>query len=262
MTNDRNFDDLAHRFQRKVYGGIKGEIRLAVLKRDLTEFFPGAMAAARHAPLNILDAGGGTGPFSVIPATLGHRVTLCDLSRNMLVLAEERFNRAGAGHQLTLCHGPLQEMAPDKFPPFDLIFCHGVLGWVEDPAPFIARLMDLLCPGGCLSLTFYNLHAMIYKNLLRTNYKKIQKQAYNGWPGSLTPAWPRTPEQVEAWLVAHPLDILCRSGIRVFHDYVLDPVDREKAPKTVIELELSLSRQLPYRNMGRYLHYLGIKQPA
>ena len=37
MKADRNFDDLAPRFQRKVYGGIKGQIRLAVLEKDLTD---------------------------------------------------------------------------------------------------------------------------------------------------------------------------------------------------------------------------------
>ena len=34
--NDRNFDDLAERFSRKIYGGLKGNIRLAVLTADLT----------------------------------------------------------------------------------------------------------------------------------------------------------------------------------------------------------------------------------
>jgi S-adenosylmethionine-dependent methyltransferase len=34
---DRNFDDLTEKFKRKVYGGLKGEIRLAVIWRDLNQ---------------------------------------------------------------------------------------------------------------------------------------------------------------------------------------------------------------------------------
>ena len=40
MSGDRNFDDLAPRFKRNVYGGLKGELRLRVLQRDFDEFIP------------------------------------------------------------------------------------------------------------------------------------------------------------------------------------------------------------------------------
>ncbi|WDP91902.1 MAG: methyltransferase domain-containing protein [Desulfobacter sp.] len=259
MKNDRNFDDLAPRFRRKVYGGLKGRIRLAVLEKDLGEFYPGAMARAADHPLNILDAGGGHGPFSLGLARLGHRVTLCDISRKMLDIAEKNFSAEGLGNRLTLCHGPVQELAAGSPPPFDLVLCHGVLGWVADPQGFIHHLMDLLPAGGCLSLSFYNLTGMIYKNLLRTNYKKIITRAYTGYPGSLTPTWPREPEAVLRWLGQHPFEILCHSGIRVFHDYILTPGDQNRQPDTVVDLELELSRQLPYRDLGRYQHILGIK---
>ena len=194
MTADRNFDDLAGKFQKKVYGGLKGSIRLAVLKKDLEEFCPGALAPAGDAPLQVLDAGGGTAPFSVTLAELGHRITLCDLSEKMLAQARANFESQGLDRYLTLCHGSIQEMDPKKFPAFDLVFCHAVLGWVADPELVLSRLISLLKPGGTLSLTFYNLNGMIFKNLLRTNYKKILEKAYTGYPGSLTPAWPRTPE--------------------------------------------------------------------
>ena len=38
MTEDRNFDSLAEKFQRKVYDRIKGAIRLAVLQRFLNDY--------------------------------------------------------------------------------------------------------------------------------------------------------------------------------------------------------------------------------
>lgn len=259
MEPDKNFDDLASRFQKKVYGSQKGNIRLAVLKKDLTQFFPIAMAPAEDSPLQILDAGGGTGPFSVDLAGLGHRITLCDHSEKMLALAREHFADQMVSHGLTPCHCAIQEMDPKKSPEFDIILCHAVLGWVADPEQVLSHLMKFLKPGGLLSVIFYNLNGMIFKNLLRTNYKKILQKTYTGYPGSLTPTWPRSPEQVLNWLKKLPLTLICHSGIRVFHDYILDPCDRDKSPSTVLDLELEFSRIMPYRDLGRYQHLMGIK---
>ena len=51
---DKNFDDLAQHFQRKIYDGPKGQIRIAVLLRDLEE--NGVLA---QDPVAVLDVGGG-----------------------------------------------------------------------------------------------------------------------------------------------------------------------------------------------------------
>jgi len=259
MKKDRNFDDLAFRFEKKVYGSSKGSIRLAVLKKDLEDFFPRAVQPAKQSPLEILDAGGGTGPFSVTQARLGHRITLCDLSIQMLALAEKKFKEEGVSRNLNCCHCSIQQLNPAMLPAFDMVLCHGVIGWLAEPETVLAHLVSLLKPGGMLSLTFYNLNGMIFKNLLRANYKKIVNKAYTGYPGSLTPTHPRYPEQVLEWIQALPLRRLCHSGIRVFHDYILDPKDREKTPDTVIDLELEFSRKLPFRDLGRYQHLLAVK---
>ena len=261
MESDRNFDDLAPRFQRKVYGGLKGRIRLAILEKDLGDYYPQALLpAAQSRPLNILDAGGGAGPFSIGLAKLGHRITLCDISEKMLDQAENKFSDLNLANQLELLHCPIQEHRPKTLSGYDLVLCHAVLEWVHDPKGLIRHLMRLLAANGILSLTFYSLTGMIFKNLLRTNYQKILKKDFSGLPGGLTPTWPRKPEEVLEWLALHPFQILCHSGMRVFHDYILDIKDRDREPDTVMELELKLSRQLPYRDMGRYQHILGRKR--
>lgn len=259
METDRNFDGLAGRLNKKIYGSLKGKIRLKVLEKDLTEFLPEAMAPAAGRPLRILDAGGGTGPFSVSLARLGHRITLCDLSKEMLALAEKNFADHGVPDRLTLCEGPIQGMDPGKFQDFDLILCHAVVEWVPDPEQMLQRLLAMLKPGGGLSLTFYNRDGLVFKNLLRANYKKVLEKSWAGYPGSLTPTWPRTVSQVQEWLAGQPFECLCHSGIRVFHDYILDPEDQAKDPATVLQLELAYSRIPPFRDLGRYQHLLGIK---
>ncbi len=253
---DKNFDDLAHKFKKKVYGNLKGRIRLEVLKRDLAEFFPDMLDKSSSSRLRILDAGSGHGPFSLFLARLGHDVTLCDISANMLELAQQDINRHKLHSRTTLIHGPIQTLEKNQTTPYDMVLCHAVLEWVDDPQDLITHLLDHLKPDGILSVTFYNLNGMIFKNLLRTNYKKILNQKYTGWAGSLTPTHPLKPETVLNWFEKHRLTLLCHSGMRVFHDYILNMEDKDRCPDVVVKLELEFSRQMPYRDLGRYQHIL------
>ena len=264
LGKDVNFDAMAEKFQRKIYGTLKGKIRLAVLERDLGEFCPRAMGDAEDAPMKILDAGCGSAPFSLEYLGEGHLLTLCDISEKMLDQARKRaaalMELSGpgvrAGH-ISFLSGAIQDLA---FPEvFDLVLCHAVLEWVVDPRELLNRLAGLVRPGGMLSLAFYNLHGLVFKNLLWGNYKKIINQDYHGRSGSLTPAHPRKPEEVLEWVDAlptRPLELLCRSGMRVFHDYSQVPPVNGGGAETIVNLELQFSRVLPYRDLGRYQHLL------
>ncbi|GGY70442.1 tRNA 5-carboxymethoxyuridine methyltransferase [Cellvibrio zantedeschiae] len=265
INQDRNFDDLAKRFQKNIYGGLKGDIRLAVLERDFREYFSalpfGNEKPAK--PLRILDAGGGQGQFSLQFAKAGHSVVICDISAEMLKLAEQEVMQQELESHVQLIHCAIQDVSQhigvseDKF---DVVLCHAVMEWVANPAELLGYLLEQLKPQGYLSLTFYNLHSLIYKNLLRTNFKKIQQQDFGGSKGSLTPINPLYPEQVFEWLNQLPLQVLATSGIRVFHDYIFNEEHRERDPQSVIELELELSRKQPYQLLGRYIHVLGQKR--
>ncbi|MFH2058073.1 MAG: methyltransferase domain-containing protein [Pseudomonadota bacterium] len=260
-SSDKNFDDLAFKFQKKIYGHLKGRIRLAVLKNDLAQFYPIALQPStlkngHHAPLRILDAGSGYGPFSLNLARMGHHVTLCDISLKMLEIARQEIESCELESLTNVIHSSIQKLPENENGPYDMVLCHAVLEWIHDPKDLIYHLVDHLKPNGILSLTFYNLNGMIYKNLLRANYKKIIKHDFNGWAGSLTPTYPLEPDQVLTWIAEHPLKVLCHSGMRVFHDYILNLEDKERDPDIVVQLELEYSRKKPYRDLGRYQHIL------
>ncbi len=259
-SNGQNFDDLAPKFQRKIYGGLKGRLRLAVLENDLAQFLPEAFDKPTHKPLRILDAGSGYGPFSLQLAQMGHHVTLCDISKKMLGRAAQQISEKKLTSNVNLVHSAIQELPVDEKDQFDLVLCHAVIEWVQNPQDLISHLLRQIDQNGMLSLIFYNLNGLIFKNLLRVNYNKIIKEEYAGWPGSLTPAFPRKPHDVLNWLRQQDVDIICHSGIRVFHDYILDPEDKDKDPETVVDLELKFSRQMPYRDLGRYQHIVGRKK--
>ena len=253
-SEDINFDLLAAKFQKKVYGRLKGKIRLAVLERDLSDAIPDLFTASNRNGLEILDAGSGSGPFSLNLAGYGHSVTLCDISEQMLASARAFIEEHRLEANTQIVHSSIQDLSADHDAAYDLILCHAVLEWVNDPQKIIGKLSQCLKPAGILSITFYNIHGLIYKNLLRSNYKKIIKQDFQGWPGSLTPPNPLDPQIVLTWFETHLLTLLHHSGIRVFHDYVLDLEDQSRQPEIALMMELEFSTRQPYRDLGRYQH--------
>ena len=252
MTQDRNFDDLAERFQRKVYGGLKGEIRLAVLWRDLDQM----ILSRAGSSLRVLDIGAGFSQIAIKLAKLGHQVVVNDLSERMLAMARELAETEDVAEKITWHHGPYQELEKLEHGSFDLVLSHALLEWLAQPQTLIPTLRRFLDPQGVLSLTFYNYHSLVYRNLIRGNFNMLNKAEFVADPNSLTPGNPLLPKLVQSWLAEAGLEILGTSGIRVFHDYVTTQRGGNAVPEAVIEMELQYSRQEPYVWLGRYIHHL------
>ena len=95
---DRNFDDIADKFSRNIYGTTKGQLRQAILWQDLDAL----LARMGPQPLRILDAGGGEGQTAIKMAERGHHVTLCDLSAEMIDRATQAASEIGVSHNMHL----------------------------------------------------------------------------------------------------------------------------------------------------------------
>lgn len=249
-SEDRNFDDLAERFKRKIYASPKGYIRLAILERDL-----GAYMVPDTPPLRILDAGGGQGQLSLALAKMGHEVSICDVSSNMLNHARRDAENL-ALNNTRFHHCPLQEVSRHLDQPQDLILCHAVMEWMAKPHTVFDALLPLLSASGKLSLTFFNVNSIILKNTQRGNFEKVIGSDFRGQKGSLTPINPLTTETVINWCREQQLNILQHSGIRVFYDYLENKQLEGEALRQLIESELLYSTREPFRSLGRYIHLL------
>lgn len=251
------FDGLAERFANKIYGSEKGNLRLALLWEDMQRHIP---ALKEPASLDVLDAGGGLGQMSVRLAQLGHRVVLCEPSAAMLDKARTLIAKSAlpdAAITVDLC--PLQTLLqryPDR--QFDIVVCHAVLEWLAEPLPTLATLLPMLKPGGYLSLAFYNVESIVWKNLLKGNFRKVMNRQFAGEAGSLTPPHPQSAAIVLPWMASQQLHIINTSGIRCLSDYLYPSAN--VAPDALLAMERELGQQEPYKWLGRYIHVIARRQ--
>ena len=256
-SRDRNFDDISAHFEKKIYGGLKGEIRLAVLRHDIFGWVK-SWQQTHNRPLRVLDVGAGLAQISIELAKDGHDVTINDISANMLEIAKQN---AGETAQTIIWHTcPYQQLDDKLTGKYDLILCHAVLEWLAEPKlimDFFDRwLADSGAEKGVLSLCFYNPASFVYRNLVMGNFNLLNNKDFKADNGSLTPNHPVAKDEVIAWINDHHYQILHTSGLRVFHDY--SPLKRggHTNPQAVIEMEVAYSGQDPYKWLGRYLHFL------
>ncbi|MDH5393079.1 MAG: methyltransferase domain-containing protein [Gammaproteobacteria bacterium] len=250
MSKDTNFDQHSKRFKNNIYNTAKGKIRLTLVLDDLEQNMP---ALQHNTKLSILDAGCGMGQVALHLAKKGHELTLCDISSDMLITAKEVFNKQNCSARFI--HSSVQELDDEHDQCYDLIIFHAVLEWLDDPESVIAVLKKRLKPGGCLSLMFYNLNAIVFYNLLKGNFKKVLQQDFKGHPGGLTPTNPIAPEDVNRWLHEHQFTVHKKTGIRVIYDYLKKELKQGRSIEDIIEMESIYANKEPFNLMGRYIHY-------
>lgn len=248
--SDKSFDDLADRFRKNIYGTRKGEIRFSILWRYYQEHL---LKNVGNTTLKVLDAGCGLGQVAHRLLELGHRVTLCDLSSEMISEAHSAIPEH-LHDNATFIHASFQDLVEHHAGEFDLIVCHAVLEWIHAPDEAIDKLSQLCRPGGTLSLMFYNRDALIFRNLIRGNWKKIQSGRLAGEAGGLTPTNPIDPHELRTWLERSGFDQLDAIGLRTFFDYLPKPMQQGRELADILELEYYYSTRSPYKDIARYIH--------
>ena len=273
---DRSFDTIADYFEKKVYGGLKGDIRLAVLRRDIFAY-TAQMSKELGRPLRVLDVGAGLAQIAIELAAQGHSVVINDISANMLEKAKASAAEIDKNLDIRWYVCPYQEIEDklaidelqnkdsmakntEKTAKFDLIMSHALLEWLAEPAAIMDFCDRQLAEHGALSLCFYNPASFDYRNLIMGNFNLLDNTDYKAdTKKSLTPNYPVAKEEVESWLTTHHYQTILTSGLRVFHDYA--PLKRggHNDPDAVIRMELRYSQREPYKWLGRYLHIMATR---
>ena len=247
---DKNFDSLAIRLENKIYGSEKGLIRFQLLKEDILEYCPGFT----DGNWKILDAGGGTGRFSRFCASYGHKILHCDISQEMLQMAQKENEAEGLEDQIELIHSDLMSISEEKHGQFDLVLLHGVAEWMEFPVKSVSHCVELVKPGAIASLLIYNTNKYLLKRgvngRLLVNDNPVKKKR------KLTPTGKMTPGEITDILSESKGEVLLKSGIRIFNNFlkIIDPLPI--STDEWLEQERMYYRTEPFASLGEHSHIL------
>jgi len=102
---------------------------------------------------NVLEFGCGAGHTTAELARRGHRVVCIDISEQMVAATRRTLAAANLSADVSL--GTVEDLPPNCAP-LDAALALGVMDYIPEPEPTMARLHQLLKPGGYCVLSFAN----------------------------------------------------------------------------------------------------------
>ncbi|MEV5385018.1 methyltransferase domain-containing protein [Streptomyces sp. NPDC052721] len=232
------------------------------MARQLDEQIAGRFAVGQR--LRVLDVGMGQGTQALRLARLGHHVTGVEQDATMIAAAREAVAREPEGirERVRLVQGDGRDTGVHFLPgSFDVVLCHGVLMYVEEPDPLVAGLARVLAPGGLLSLLVRNGDALAMRPGLAGDWSgalsAFDTTAYRNRLGldvradrlaALTATLDGIAAPLHAWY-----------GVRVFTDTAADDAAVPDDLETLLAVEERAGRTDPYRGVAALLHLCGVR---
>jgi S-adenosylmethionine-dependent methyltransferase len=235
----------------------EGKLRLDLAFANLQEFLPYSAQ-----PLRALDLGCGTGAMAVRLARLGLHVMLLDASESMLDFARRAAREAGVAERIALKHGDAAQAAglfPDES--FDLIVCHNVLEYVDDPRAVLhIAARALRSSTSIISILVRNQAGEVLKAAIQDGDLAAAEQnlaaewgceSLYGGPVRLFPAG-----SLQALMRESSLAVIAERGIRVLSDYLPPQISRSEEYQRILEFERKLGQRPDFAAVARYTHCL------
>jgi S-adenosylmethionine-dependent methyltransferase len=235
----------------------EGRLRLDLAFANLQDLLPHDKRSLRA-----FDLGGGTGALAVRLARLGLHVTVLDASLPMLDFAKGAAEQAGVTDRIVLQEGDAAQCA-DLFRAgsFDVILCHNVLEFVEDPGSVLRSAARLLRnTSSILSILVRNQAGEVLKAaLINGDLAAAERNLASEWGDeSLYGGKVRlfTPGRMRVMMPDSLLAVAGEWGVRVMADYLPPAVSRTDNYERIFELERKLGRRPEFAAVARYTHWL------
>lgn len=246
---------LAERFVDCHYGSLRGRVRTHVINEHLRQHMG-------PPPQRVVDVGGGAGNQSIPLARAGNEITIVDPSPTMLEraarqLAEED-ERVASRVRLVQASG---EDAPDVLGGdiFDVVLCHGVLMYLDDPEPLVESLCRLTARAGVVSIVAKNVEVMALRHVYEGHWAAAiaafdSDRQVNGL--GVDTRGDRI-DHLSALIAGRGLEAVAWYGVRLFTDGWRREQAAVDPEELVLEAELIASRRDPYRRLSRLFHLIG-----
>ena len=223
---------------------------------------------SRPTPLQVIDAGGGTGGFAVPLARLGHEVTVVDPSPDSLAALERRASEAGVAHRVRAVQGDLASL-PDLAAVLpaggaDLVLVHSVLEVVDDPTEALAGVVGVLAPDGLVSILVTQRAAAVVARALAGHPVEALRMLHDDdgrWGPGDTLARRFSPTELTTLVTAAGLRPQALHGVRIVADLLGGPVAESDpdAVEALLDLELALASRPEYLPAAGRLHLLATR---
>ncbi|MBA4860136.1 methyltransferase [Streptomyces sp. PSKA54] len=244
----------------------RASLRTAVVWEVLKDALEDRVKATGRESLDVLDTGGGSGNFAVPVARLGHQVTVVDPSPNALFALERRAAEAGVADRVRGVQGDAHGLFDvAERGGYDVVLCHGVLEYVDDPAEGVRNAVEALRPSGVLSLLAAGLGGAVLARALAGHFTEARHALTDpaGRWGEGDPVPRRfTADQLTALVSDAGVSVGAVHGVRVFADLVPGVlVDTEPgALDALLKLEAAAAEMPSFHSVATQLHVLGEKQ--
>ncbi|MFV0136436.1 class I SAM-dependent methyltransferase [Streptomyces sp. HMX87] len=246
------------------------------MARQLDEQLAGRFPVGKR--LRVLDVGMGRGAQALRLARIGHQVTGLEQDPVLIAAARDALagQPAGIRERMRIIEGDGRDTGVHFLPgSFDVVLCHGVLMYVEEPDPLLAGLARMLAPGGLLSLLVRNGDALAMRPGLHGDWTgaltaldtaaalphpRVAADAERGAPvrpgpgvradrrGALTATLAGIGAPLHSWY-----------GVRVFTDTAGDDAPAPDDLETLLAVEERAGRTDPYRGVAALLHLCGVR---
>ncbi|MFF7471654.1 methyltransferase domain-containing protein [Streptomyces sp. NPDC008092] len=232
------------------------------MARQLDEQITGRFPVGQR--LRVLDVGMGQGTQALRLARAGHQVTGVEREPAMVAAAWEALAAEpdGIRERVRIVQGDGRDTGVHFLPgSFDVVLCHGVLMYVEEPDALLAGLARMLAPGGLLSLLVRNADALAMRAGLSGDWagalESFDTLSYRNRLGldvradrlsTLTGALAGIGAPLQSWY-----------GVRVFTDTAADDAGAPADLETLLAAEERAGRTDPYRAVAALLHLCGVR---
>lgn len=214
----------------------------------------------------VLDAGGGTGKWTIPIAEKGLKVILYDISKEMLNVAGHKVRERSFEDRVVLKEGDICKM---DFPEnhFDFVLAEGdPISYCDDPEVAVRELARVLKPSCFIAAGVDSLFSMVRNTLVRRGPENALRALHER--RSFVEDWgfsyrAFSPNELRQLFNKNGLEVVKIVGKNIV--FVFRPeteaflLDEEKARK-VLELELALCEESSIVGYGGHLHIVGRKK--
>jgi len=210
----------------------------------------------------VLDLGCGTGAIAVCLAKLGLHVTLLDYSPAMLDIAQRAARDADVIDQVAVKHGDAMGLSSQfKARSFDVIVCHNLLEYVDDPGLVLCGAAGLLRDSSAVLSIVVRSHA---GEVLK---EAIQAGDLSAANDALSSEWGKESlyggkvrlfalDRIRDLMKAASLRVIAERGVRIVADYLPIKLSRSEEYGRIFELERKLASRAEFVAVARYTQVL------